>query len=90
MCAITRTSSTTIAKVQAMSRAAFVTFFLLALTHVAEARAAGRETQIRAALICENVRPVDAPDPRSCNELKPQQRFQQIRDRTLARGHHTP
>ena len=63
---------------QAMSRATFVALFLLILPHVAEARAAGRETPIRATLICEtDVGRVDAPDPRSCNELKPQRRFQQ-------------
>ena len=72
---------------QAMSRAAFVALFLLTLPHVAEARAAGRETPIRAALICENdVGRADEPHPRSCNELKPQQRFQQKWDRTLTRG----
>jgi hypothetical protein len=74
-----------------MSRAAFVALFLLNLPHIAEARAAGRETPMRATPICENdVRRLDVPDAGSCNELKSQQRFQQERDRTLTRSHHTP
>jgi len=74
-----------------MSRATFVALFLLTLPHVAEARVAGRETPMRATLICEtDVGRADAPDPRSCIEPKPQQRFQQQRDRTLTRGHHMP
>jgi hypothetical protein len=44
---------------------------------------------MRATLICENeVRRADEPHPRSCNELKPQQRFQQKWDRTLAWSGH--
>jgi hypothetical protein len=74
-----------------MTRAAFVALLLLTLPHVAEARAAGRETPMQATLMCENdVRRLDVADPGSCNELKFQQRFQQERDRTLTRSHHTP
>ena len=57
-----------------MSRAAFVIPFLLAIPHLAEARASGRETPVRPMLICEShTRAIDSRDcidePRSTKQF---------------------
>jgi len=60
-----------------MSRAVLVVLFLLAIPHVAEARASSTETPMRPVLICENhTRFIDARD--CIEQPRPQKQFDAV------------